>query len=65
MGEDVEDFRVEGIRPPDFQEILQVDGTSDTTDHRIIMGDVTSDWEDPGWFPPQGGLTDVKDSYEE
>ena len=62
MVEDVEDFRVGGSRIPDFQERLQGGGTSDTPVWRIIVGDVTSDWEDSGRFLPQNGLLAGKDA---
>ena len=45
------DFREGGSIPPDFQEILQGGGASDPTVWRRFMGDVPSDWEDPGRFP--------------
>ena len=59
------DFREGRSRPPDFQEILQGGGASDPPVRRRVMGDVSSDWEDPGRFPPQGGLPAGKDADKE
>ena len=55
MGEGVEDFGVGGSNPPHFREFFKGSGTSKTPVHSIIMGDITSDLDEPGWFPPQGG----------
>ena len=65
MGEDVEYFRVGGRRPPEFRELLQGGGTRYTPAWRIVIGDVTLYWEDPGRFTPQGGPTAGKDAAKE
>ena len=65
VDEDVEYFRVVGSRPPDFREILQGGGISNTPVWRRVVGDVTLYWEDPGRFPPQGGPPAGKYSSEE
>ena len=62
---DVEYFRAGGRIPPELQELLQVGGTSGTPVWSRVMGDVTSKWEDPGKFPPQGGPLAGKDAAEE
>ena len=64
MGEGVEDFGVGGSNPPHFREFFKGSGTSKTPVHSIIMGDITSDLDEPGWFPPQGGPLVDKDAAE-
>ena len=51
--------------PPDFQECLQGGGSIDPTVWRSVTGDVISDLEDPGRFPPQCGPPAVKYAVEE
>ena len=65
VGTDVADFRAGGIISPDGQEILLSGGSSNTLVRHWIMGDVPSDWEDPGSIPPQRGSQDGKYAAEE
>ena len=65
MDQDVEDFRARGIRPPYFRGILQGGGISNTPVQRRVVCDVTSGWEEPGRFIPQGGLPSGKDASKE
>ena len=62
---DVANFRVVGSRPPDLRELLQGSGTSNTTVQLRVMGDVSSDWEEPERFPPQGDPPAGRDSAKE
>ena len=63
--QDVDYFREGRSRPSELWEILQGSGTSDTPVRCRVVGDVTSDWEDTGSFPPQGGPPDGKYAAEE
>ena len=52
VGANVADFRVVGIRPQDFLQLLQGGGTSNALIWSRIFCGVLSDWEDPGQLPP-------------
>ena len=48
VGPDVEDYRAVGSGPPDPRKFLQGGGSSKTTVRRRVLGDVSSDREEPG-----------------
>ena len=52
---DVEDYRQGGSGPPDSGKFLLVSVSSNPTVCHGVLGDVPSDWEDPGKVTPQGG----------
>ena len=54
MGVDVEDYRLGGREPLNFRKFLQGGGSRKPTVWRGVMGDLSSDQEDPGRVPPQG-----------
>ena len=57
---DVNYYQSGGIEPPEFLNFIQGSGSSDPTVWRGVMGDVSSDREDPGQVPPQVGSLDEK-----
>ena len=52
---DIEYNRAGGSGPPDFGEFLQSGGSSNPNVWHGDLGDVPSDWEDPGKILPQSG----------
>ena len=62
MGVYFEDYRAGGRVTPDFGKFIQGGGSSRPTIQRGVLGNVPSDWEDPGRVVPQDVLPDEKNN---